>query len=355
MNDSVNRTINFTAAYPQISESVKNLALRDYSYFRTADFDKMTIEIKEMLLDLTNASNHYVAILTASGTGAMNAAVMGLIPKGSKVLVLRGGRFGDLWKEICDVCDLEVFTYDLEPGSQIDTTRLEDLITKHNPRVVLMPHNETSTMCLYDVINVGRICKAHSVQLFVDACSSLAIDKINVDECNIDVLVSSSQKGLLVPAGLAFVIFSKSLAINTKTHYFNLSTYAKESGRFIQPFTPPVVTMHQLHYQLDLIKKTGLDDWIFRIQERAEHFRRICAPLQGRVVSDVSSNCGTVIDFGRLDNSVFTEDLQRKGIYVVNSKGWWGDFISIGHIGNIMKEDYEILIREMEKWLSTKQ
>lgn len=347
--------MNFTAAYPQISEQVKNLALRDYSYFRTANFDRMTLEIKEMLLDLTRASNHNVAILTASGTGAMNAAVIGLIPKESRVLVIRGGRFGDLWKEICEVCDLELITYDLEPGSQIDNARLEELITKHEPSAVLMQHNETSTMCLYDVKAVGRICKKHSALLFVDACSSLAIDKINVDEFNIDVLVSSSQKGLLVPAGLAFVIFSKSLAINTRTHYFNLGSYAKESGRFIQPFTPPVITMHQLHYQLELIMKTGLDDWIMKIKDRAEYFRSIGAFLQGRIVSEVSSNCGTVIDFGRSDNSCFIEDLQRRNIYLVNSKGWWGDFISVGHIGNIEKEDYEILIEEMEKWLATKQ
>lgn len=355
MNHSVNKTMNFTAAYPQISEQVKNLALRDYSYFRTANFDRMTIEIKEMLLDLTRASNHNVAILTASGTGAMNAAVIGLIPRESRVLVIRGGRFGDLWKELCDAYDLEVVTYDLKPGTRIDNARLEELITEHSPGVVLMQHNETSTMCSYDIKAVGRICKEHSTLLFVDACSSLAIDTINVDDYNLDVLVSSSQKGLLVPAGLAFVIYSKSLPVNTKTHYFNLGSYAKESGRFIQPFTPPVITMHQLHYQLELIKKTGLDNWIKVIQDRAEYFRRICAPLQGRIVSEVSSNCGTVIDFGRSDNSSFIEDLQRKGIYLVNSRGWWGDFISVGHIGNIEKEDYEILTREMEKWLSTKQ
>jgi aspartate aminotransferase-like enzyme len=348
----MDKVYNFTAAYPSINEEIKQLGLKSYSYFRTTDFDNLTVTIKNLLLGISNATNHNVAILTSSGTGAMDAAVSNLISRDKKVMVIVGGRFGFLWKEICEAYLKDIVIYTVEPGNNIDIKDLENRISEEKPFALLVQHNETSTMQLFDIKSIGVLCKKYNVKYFLDACSSFAIDHIDVADYSIDVLIFSSQKGLLLPAGLSFVIFKKGIEINSDCVYFNLSKYIKDSGRFIQPFTPPVILMHQLLFQLNKIEDCTIKNWINNVREIAINFRELLEEIPASIVPKNPSNCGTVFQMKGVDNSLLCKYLQNKNIYVVNSRGWWGDYISVGHIGDIKLADNRYLIDSIKGFLN---
>lgn len=340
---------NFTAAFPSISESVKKIGLQEFPYFRTLEFDELTLQIKFKLLKIANANEHNLAILNSTGTGAMDAAVSNLIPENAKIMVIIGGRFGELWKQISSCYTNNIFNYNIVPGQNIDLNYLEQELQSTKPYALLMQHNETSMMHLFDIEKIGNICHKYNIKLFVDACSSFAIDFMDVSKYKIDVLVFSSQKGLLIPAGLSFVIFKKNLELISRNYYFNLSYYNKNEGRFIQPFTPPVILMNQLNYQLDNILNQSINKWIEQISKKANYFREKAKKIQLNISSENLTNCGTLI-YNRGDNFELCELLKKLNIYVVNSKGWWGDYISVGHIGEVSYEDMDVLLFQLEKW-----
>ena len=248
--------------------------------------------------------------------------------------------------------DSGICVYEQNPGEDIDIFSLENFIRKEKPNVLLMQHNETSMMQLYDVSGVCKLAKKYDLITVVDACSSYAIDPIDVRKDNIDILLYSSQKGLGVPAGLAFISYNKNLSKYKGSYYFDVDLYTGNSGRFIQPFTPPVTVMYQLLYRLEKMHRMGLSAWFDTISTRAELFRKKISCFPVEVVSQTPSNCGTVFATGRSDNSDFCAHLAKKGIYITNSRGYWGDFLSVGHIGDIPENGYKELIEELQSWVN---
>lgn len=343
----MSRIINLTAAFPSMDYQIKKIGLKDYTYFRTESFDRLILSIKDKFLKITNANNHKVALLTSSGTGVMDCALNNFISPNDKVLVIVGGRFGQLWAEMCAFYKIKTCIYRIIPGTNpID---LQEKIKQYKPTVLLIQHNETSVMQLYNINKIGKLCKKYGIKLIVDACSSFAIDSIDVNKDNIDVLIFSSQKGLVLPAGLGFIIYNKELFINPKNFYLNLNKYS--SNTFVQPFTPPVTLINQLDYRLNQIIKLSINKWIKKSNKQANHFRTLIKNLPVKIIPKNLTNCGTVIGTFRKDNLDFCKYLQRKNIYIVNSRGFWGDYLSIGHIGNITELDNLIFVKELKKWL----
>lgn len=346
------RISNMTAAFPEISREIRDIGLVQHEYFRTDKFDNLVVDVKEMIKSVSGANNNYhVGILTSSGTGAMDAALLNFIGIDDKIMIVIGGRFGSLWRDMCIFYGYHFTVHEVEPGFDLDLKKLEKQMAQYRPSVLLMQHNETSTMQLFDINGVGSICEKLEVLFVLDACSSFVIDNLNVIEDKIHILVSSSQKGLALPAGLAFLIFNKDLERRAKSFYLDLSMYNASSGCYIQPFTPPVSLFHQLQMQLTKIRHISLGKWIEKYATQAEHFRSLIRNLPLKIIAQHPSNCGTAIYAQGVDNCALCEELRHKGIYIVNSKGWWGDYLSIGHIGDISHEDNLRLVEGLRKWI----
>ena len=237
---------------------------RPIIHHRTPEFQKIIQEVEEDLKYVYQTKNE-VLIFAASGTGAMEGTVVNLLSPGDKALVVRGGKFGERFGEICQAYGIEFIALDVEWGKTVDPKKIDDILKKEKKiKAVYVTLCETSTGVAADVEAIGRVLKNYEAALVVDAISGLAAVPIKTDEWGADVVVSGSQKGLMIPPGLAFVSVSpKAWQIIEKStlpkYYFDFKAYKKALAKTDTPFTPAVNLMIALRESLKIIKEEGLD------------------------------------------------------------------------------------------------
>src|SRR5262249_14677598 len=149
-----------------------------------------------------------VFVLTGSGTAAMEAAVSNTINSGDKVLSLICGVFGERWAKIAEAFGADVHRLAVEPGQSIDLEVLEKTLKQDSAKkikAVTITHNETSTGVINDLERIAGLVREHGALSIVDAVTSFAAVRVPIDEWQIDVLVTGSQKALMLPPGLGFI------------------------------------------------------------------------------------------------------------------------------------------------------
>jgi aspartate aminotransferase-like enzyme len=146
-----------------------------------------------------------VVTLGASGSGGMEAAVVNLVEPGSRPLVVEAGKFGERWAKILKAygCEPEVLSY--EWGKVADVAQVEAALAQRPARVLFFTHSETSTGALHDAAALAQVAKKHGALAVADVVTSLGVHDVRMDAMGIDVAVSGSQKGMMLPPGLAFV------------------------------------------------------------------------------------------------------------------------------------------------------
>ncbi|MFA5062721.1 MAG: alanine--glyoxylate aminotransferase family protein [Candidatus Omnitrophota bacterium] len=245
---------------PQVMESMA----RPIIHHRTPQFQAMLKEAVEGLKYVFQTNND-VFILTSSGTGAMEAAVINLLSAGDTALVVQGGKFGERWTEICKAYGITVEVIDVKWGKAVNPLDIEKKL-KANPKIkaVFTTQCETSTGVLNDIAAIGKAVKNTEAVLVVDAISSLGAVDLKTDEWACDVVVSGSQKGLMLPPGLSFISVSlkaAKLVENSKSprYYFDLRKAKKALDKTDTPFTPAITLVIALNEALKLIRQDGLD------------------------------------------------------------------------------------------------
>ena len=245
---------------------------RPIIHHRTPEFQKIIQEVEEDLKYVYQTKNE-VLIFAASGTGAMEGAVINLLSPGDKALVVRGGKFGERFGEICRAYGIEFTAIDVEWGKAVGPEIIRNILEEdkrrtanHERRIkaVYTTLCETSTGVATDIEAIGKILKNYEAGLVVDAISGLAAVPIKTDEWGVDVVISGSQKGLMIPPGLAFVSVSpKAWALVEKStlpkYYFDFKAYKKALDKIDTPFTPAVNLIIALREALKIIKEEGLD------------------------------------------------------------------------------------------------
>lgn len=210
-----------------------------------------------------------VLLLTSSGTGAMESAVANLFSPSDQVLVVSTGKFGERWSEICQAFGLVVVEEKVEWGKPADPALVEKALSV-NPEIkgVLVTHSETSTGVVNDIKAMAQYTKDRpNVVLVVDAVSSLGACELRMDEWGLDVVVSGSQKALMVPPGLSFVALSdKAWGFVEKStlpkYYWDFKKYKKSFEKSVpqSPFTPAIATVLALATSLKLILEEELEN-----------------------------------------------------------------------------------------------
>jgi len=237
---------------------------RPIIHHRTPEFRKIIQEVEEDLKYVYQTKNE-VLIFASSGTGAMEGSVVNMFSPGDKALVVRGGKFGERFGDICKAYRIEFISLDVEWGKAVDPKRIEEALKKDNKiKAVYTTLCETSTGVSTDIEAIGKIVKNYEAALVVDAISGLAAIPIKTDEWGVDVVISGSQKGLMIPPGLAFVSVSpKAWALIEKStlpkYYFDFKAYRKALTKTDTPFTPAVNLMIALRESLKIIKEEGLE------------------------------------------------------------------------------------------------
>src|SRR4030065_1737769 len=188
-------------------EVLKSLAWQMVNH-RGPEFHQMITDVTENLKKVFQTKND-VLLLTGSGTGGLEAAVVNTLSPGDKILSVSIGVFGDRFANIAKTFGADVVSLKVEWGKAADPDDIKKAI-KDNPGVkaVLVTHNETSTGVTNDVRAISKVVKDAGQLLIVDAISSLGSIHLPVDELGCDVVITASQKGWMVPPGLAIVSVS---------------------------------------------------------------------------------------------------------------------------------------------------
>lgn len=333
---------------PEAVRQAMNVPMQD---MRAPDFGDLTLGLFADLKRLFRTESGRVMMFPGSGTAAWEAAMTNTLSPGDKVLMSRFGQFSHLWVEMAERLGLDVICVDVPWGGGVpvsDYARILGEDSKGVIKAVFATHNETATGVTSDVAAVRRVMDecGHNALLFVDGVSSIGSVDFRMDDWRVDLAVTGSQKGLMLPAGLGILAVSEkaieaSKAATSRRAYFEFRDMLtlNETGYF--PYTPPTQLFHGLRKSLDRIFAEGLDTVIARHHRLAEGVRRgvhawgfsLCAEhesLQSNTVSAIKVPEGVdareVIKIGYARyNASFGSGLARLS----------GKVFRIGHLGDL--------------------
>jgi aspartate aminotransferase-like enzyme len=330
-------------------------------HHREPEFEKIFGEIREGLKYLFQTKNE-VLIFTSSGTGAMEGAVSNILSKGDKSLVVRGGKFGERWGEICKAYGIEFIPIDVDWGKAVDPKQIQQAL-KSNPsiRAVYTQASETSTGAKHPIREIAEIVKKYEeTALIVDAITGIGVFNLPMDAWGIDVLISGSQKALMLPPGLAFAALSdkawKFVERSTlPKFYFDFKKELKSALKNQNSFTPAISLFVGLRESLNLIRKEGLEKVFQRHEILAEATRAAVRALNLELYApDSSSNALTAVKVpegiqgGKLKDLFF----EKFGITVAGGQDQAkGKIIRIAHLGYYERLDMVMVISALEMLL----
>lgn len=246
-----------------IPDEVRLALAQPMIHHRKAAFHSLMLECEEKLQTLFGTSQP-VLPLSCSGSGAMTAAVYSLFAPGDKVLVIDAGKFGERWGKICEARGLEVVTLSVDWGLAVSPEDVEQKLHEEpGIKGVFVQLSETSTGVLHPVQEIAAKMAGTDALLIVDGVSGVTLSPCPMDEWGIDCLVTGSQKGLMLPPGLAFLALSerawKRCLPDPGCFYFNLPSERKKLEKGETNFTSPVNLIQGLKVSLDILLEDGLD------------------------------------------------------------------------------------------------
>lgn len=298
-----------------------------------------------------------VYLFASSGTGAMEASVCNLLSPGDKAIVVRAGKFGERFGEICESFGVKVVPIDVEWSTSVSASTIKELLNKNKDvKAVFTTLCETSTAVLTDIKAIGEVVKDTNACLVVDLISGLCADEFKMDEWNVDVAVNGSQKGLMLPPGLAFVGVSKKawgLIENSKSpkYYFDLKRYKKAFEKIDVPWTPAITLIKGLNTALRKLKEDGLENIWRRSSNFALATREALRVLNLEIYSKSPSNAVTAaVVPGGIDGEKLVSHLRDKyGVTIAGGQSELkGKIFRIAHMGYILEFDLIVAISAVE-------
>lgn len=283
-----------------------------------------------------------VFILSSSGTGAMEAAVVNLLSPGDKVISINGGKFGARWGHICRAYGVQVEEIELEWGKSCPKHRLAETLKLHpDTKVVFSTLAETSTGTVYDIKGFGEVLSKTGTALVVDGISGLGAAPCPMDEWKIDVLISGSQKSLMTPPGLAYISFSdKAWELAGKSmipkYYFDARAAKKSLQKQTTPWTPSISLVRQQEKALEFIKNFTLENLLAHHQILGEATRNGVQAVGLELLSENPGNILTAVRIpAGLDGLKLVKIMHEKyGAYIAGAQEpHKGEFFRLAHLG----------------------
>jgi aspartate aminotransferase-like enzyme len=244
---------------------------RQVTHHRTSDFRALFAEVLAGLKYVFATAND-VVLLTSSGTGAMEAAVVNLVPRGGKAIVLESGVFSRRWTDICQRYAVQIVRHEVPWGEPFDAPQVATVLADHPDAVAVFGTlMESSTGVGHDVRAIGEVVAASDALWVVDAISGAGAMPCLTDRWNIDVLVVGSQKALMIPPGLAMLAASDAAwrqieRVGPQSFYFDLALHrdklrgARPGQGPDTPWTPAHTLIAALAESLKLIRAEGIEE-----------------------------------------------------------------------------------------------
>ncbi|NOR70533.1 MAG: aminotransferase class V-fold PLP-dependent enzyme, partial [Methylomarinum sp.] len=237
---------------------------------RSPIFPKLLKPVLEDLKKIFKTETGQAFIFPATGTAGWEVAITNTLNPGDKVLIYRFGQFSHLWINMAERLGLDVEVHEIEWGKGIPLDHLEARLkadTDHEIKAVLATHNETSTGVTSDIGGVRKAMDAssHPALLFVDGVSSIASIEFRMDDWGIDAAISGSQKGFMLPAGLAVLAFSQKALKLTETATFprcflDLKDQMAQNAMGYTPYTAATPMIYGLRKSLELLFDEGIEN-----------------------------------------------------------------------------------------------
>ena len=318
---------------------------------RSADFAEMFAPALAGVKRVVRSSDAEIVLFPSTGTGAWEAAVTNTLSPGDRVLAARYGMFSHRWIDLCKRHGFDVETIETPWGEGAPAEAFEKALradTGHRIKAVLVCHNETATGVKSDIAAVRRALDAagHPSMLFVDGVSSIASMDFRMDEWGVDIAITGSQKGFMLPAGLAVLAMSPKAveamaSARSPRCFFDIRDMMKSNASGGFPYTPPVNLIRGLSISIGMLESEGLDNVFARHRRIADGIRKavgawglsLCAKspaLQSDTVSAV------VVPAGFDGGKIVTHAARKYGVaFGVGLGEVAGKVFRIGHLGSM--------------------
>jgi aspartate aminotransferase-like enzyme len=290
-----------------------------------------------------------VLFLAASGSGSMESGIVNLTSPGEEILVVVGGTFARRWVQIAEGYGLTVRTLETDWRKAISLAEVQNaMIQWPDVKTVFVTWSESSTGVLSELKEIGKLVRSQNKILVADAVSGLAVSPMAMDDWNIDAVIVGSQKGLMLPPGLAVVAvgaraWEKNQNSRTPRFYWDWKKYKNAV-----PFTPPITLLFQLEASLEYIKSEGLES-IFDRRAKVAAIVRDLVEKSGMEVYALNPGNGItgVIPPEEFDIGAFVRRLDVNfGIQIAGGLGpLKGKMFRIGHVGHLTDEEVDYFIK----------
>ncbi len=355
------KTYLFTPGPTQVPPDVTLAEAKPLIHHRTSEFSNIFAKVTDDLKYIFQTKKGEVFTFAASGTGGMEACVVNTLSQGDKAVVARGGKFGERWAEICDAYGADVIPIDIEYGKAVKPDLLDYVLKKEKDvRAVFVTQCETSTGVVHNIEAIAKIAKRHNILLVVDAITGIGVHQLMTDDWGIDIAVAGSQKGCMLPPGLAFVCVAQSTwdAIEKSRlpkYYWDFKKMRKSLGNKTTPFTPAITLITAASKALNMIKEEGIEN-VWKRHARLAHATREGIKALGLELfaGDASSNVLTaVISPDGVDISSAIKKLRDEtGVTITGGQEELkGKIFRIGHMGYVNEFDIILAISAVEKCL----
>ncbi|NLM42515.1 MAG: alanine--glyoxylate aminotransferase family protein [Clostridiales bacterium] len=322
---------------------------------RSKEYCDMHQRIREGLKKIFRTQNE-VFILTSSGTGAMEAALQNCFSVGDEVVVPVLGTFSEQFASMAEAHKLKVIRVEVDLGEAADVDKVMEHVTE-NTKGLFVVHNESSTGVTNDLKAFGKALEGSDTLLITDSVSGAGGLEIRMDEWNIDIVLSSSQKALMAPAGLAFISLSDKAwkateSSNLPKFYFDLNKSRKFQEINQTPNTPAVYNMFAVEEALNIIFEEGLDNVYKRHMENSqqviEGIRKLGYDIFPKDDKYASRTLTAVYAPGKAKDIV--KGLAEQGI-IVNAglPPIADDVFRVGTMGYVYKEDIDAFLEALSK------
>ncbi|WP_281816331.1 pyridoxal-phosphate-dependent aminotransferase family protein [Brachyspira pilosicoli] len=326
---------------------------------RSKEFSNILKEVYKDLKYVFQTKND-VFLFTASGTGAMCAALENIVNEGDKVLCLVLGNFGARWAKIAESRGAEVIKLEVPLGEVIKPQMLEEALNKNKDiKIVTLTHSETSTGAANDVKTLCSIIKKHGALSVVDGITSLCAMEFKTDEWNIDVALSGSQKGFMIAPGLSFLTASEEAfkmheQCKYPSFYFNWKEHKKSLAKDTTPFTPAVSLISSLHTSLKMIKEEGIENVNKRHKKLSLALRAAIKTIGLKLFVEDDNNASYAITSILPPEGITVPDIRKTlkddyDIIVANGQGSLENKIfRIGTLGFVCERDLIMAVGALE-------
>ena len=345
-----------------VPERVREAMGRTLLHHRAPDFLPVLEEVRANLKQVFQTQRD-VLLLTGTGTAAMEAAVANVFSAGETVIVVRGGKFGERWAEICDAFGVTAVCIDVEWGHAVDPGAVRDAFDSHpEARALLVQASETSTAVYHPIQELAAIVREQADRLMVvDGISGVGVHDLPMDGWGIDVMVSGSQKSWLLPPGLAFIALSERAerAVETSTssrYYLDLRKELKSQPKNQTSWSSAVSLIIGLREALRMILDVGVQR-VFRRHEQKARMTRAAMQALGLELFAPDSpafSCTSVCVPDGLDGKALVKHLQtRYNVTVAGGQGHAaGKIFRVGHMGDVDEFDTLSAIAAIEMSLA---